>query len=80
MCAAPCWTVAAHNNMGVCPFARSWPSFFAQAGATLRVFNTTQYFWSGTLYHRPDCKWDQAVVPTQDQVQCCNRGFFPCER
>ena len=43
----------------------------------LRIFNTTQYFWSSTLYHRPDCKWDQAMVPPQDQVHCLSTTTWP---
>jgi hypothetical protein len=48
----------------------TWPSFFAQPGANLRIYNTTQYYWSDTLYRRPDCKWGAhpSAVPVNEQV------------
>ena len=38
----------------------AWPSFYAEPGASLRIYNTTQYFWSNTIFHRPDCNFNQA--------------------
>lgn len=48
----------------------SWPSFYAQAGASLRIYNTTQYFWSYTLYRRADCNFALAPpAPPNEQVR-----------
>lgn len=41
----------------------TWPSFYGQAGANLRIYNTTQYFWSYTLYRRSDCNFALAAPP-----------------
>ena len=41
----------------------SWPSFYAEPGATLRVYNTTQYFWSNTIFYRADCNYQEAGTP-----------------
>lgn len=30
----------------------SWPSFYAEAGSSYGVYNTTQYFWSNTIFYR----------------------------
>lgn len=45
----------------------TWPSFYAQAGASLRIYNTTQYFWSYTLYRRADCNFALAISPPPDE-------------
>ena len=53
----------------------TWPSFFAQPGANLRIYNTTQYYWSETLYRRPDCKWDAQPSDVPPDEEVC---FSPC--
>lgn len=45
----------------------SWPSFYAEAGASLRIYNTTQYFWSNTVFFRPDCNYQLAGAPPDGQ-------------
>ncbi|CAL8462804.1 g2337 [Coccomyxa elongata] len=52
----------------------SWPSFYAQAGANLRIYNTTQYFWSYTLYRRADCNFALAGSPPPDEQVNVTRG------
>ena len=45
----------------------SWPSFYAEAGASYGVYNTTQYFWSNTIFYRGDCDWQNPVTPPDSQ-------------
>lgn len=45
----------------------AWPSFSAEPGATLRIYNTTQYFWSNTIFFRPDCNFKLAGPPPDGQ-------------
>ena len=45
----------------------AWPSFYAEPGATLRIYNTTQYFRSYTIFFRPDCNFNLAVTPPDNQ-------------
>lgn len=47
----------------------TWPSFYGQPGAALRIYNTTQYFWSRTLFRRTDCNYKLATpLPPEEQV------------
>ena len=51
----------------------SWPSFYAEAGASYGVYNTTQYFWSNTIFYRGDCDWQNPVTPPDSQkVNACS--------
>ena len=51
----------------LCAGMLAWPSFYAEPGASLRIYNTTQYFRSYTIFFRPDCNFNQAVTPPDDQ-------------
>ena len=52
------------------PGLLSWPTITAQPGGALNLNNTTQYFWSSTLFRRPDCPLESgAVVDAKLQVQ-----------
>ncbi|EIE27156.1 kinase-like protein [Coccomyxa subellipsoidea C-169] len=52
----------------------TWPSFYAQPGANLRIYNTTQYFWSYTLFRRGDCNFALTTPAPQQQQVLVNRG------
>ena len=49
----------------------SWPSFYAEAGASYGIYNTTQYFWSNTIFYRGDCDWQNPVTPPDGQKVSC---------
>ena len=50
-----------------CAGMLAWPSFYAEPGASLHIFNTTQYFRSYTIFFRPDCNFNLAVTPPENQ-------------
>lgn len=45
----------------------TWPSFYAEPGALLRVYNTTQYFWADTVFFRPDCNFNSPGTPPDNK-------------
>jgi hypothetical protein len=54
----------------------TWPSFYGQAGANLRIYNTTQYFWSYTLFRRGDCNYLLTTPAPQQQPVCERHNVF----
>lgn len=57
----------------------TWPSFFGQPGGSLRIYNTTQYFWSRTLFRRTDCNYKLAgPIPSEEQVCYSATCAIPC--
>lgn len=63
-----------HSHAGML----SWPSFYAEPGATLRIYNTTQYFWSNTIFFRPDCNFNQAGTPPDGQKVSLSPALAHC--
>ena len=49
----------------------SWPSFYAEAGSSYGIYNTTQYFWSNTIFYRGDCDWQDPVAPPDGRKVNC---------
>ena len=55
----------------------SWPTFTAQPGANLKLANTTQYFWSSTLFHQLDCplQINASAFRIEEQVDALPSGM-----
>lgn len=67
---------AANDSLTAIYGMLTWPSFYAQPGANLRIYNTTQYFWSYTLFRRGDCNYALTTpAPQQQQVRCHCSAF-----
>jgi hypothetical protein len=55
----------------------TWPSFFGQPLSNLKIYNTTQYFWSYTLFRRSDCNYHLAApLPATEVVMPCVLGIL----
>jgi hypothetical protein len=56
----------------------TWPSFYGEPGSALRIYNTTQYFWSRTLFRRTDCDYKLAApLPPEEQARPRPCSLFP---